>query len=244
MRLTRLFCILLMSILMLLPMRAGSLPREHLHYELTASEMQNEIEKMWSIWLMDQERWTQEKLAKHVPSWPKLANAVAQSVKKFQHEPVELWEGSGRVALLPLGKDAHLIAGSMAISETKVNPELVGKAGEIGILQCHPKWCLVDDPELRKLPRGKRMKRAQKEPELNIELAVKHFTRSYKFCGIDIREDEDWIEPVSYYSSGRLDKKKGQCVRLLTGVRKVKRMQRYRARLRNSHRLSVFFGRK
>jgi hypothetical protein len=218
------------------------MPQERTHYELTTSEMQDEIEEMWGLWLMDQDPWTKKSLAEHIPKWPKLAKSVARSVKKFQYEPVALWEGSGRSALLPLGKDAHLVVASMATYETKVNPDKVGKAGEIGILQCHPKWCLVDDPELRRLPRGKRMKKAKADPELNVELAVKHFTKAYGFCGISIRKDEDWVRPVSYYASGRLER--GCCVRLLAGTRKVKRMQHYRARLRDSHRLSVFFGKK
>lgn len=230
---------ILLTIVFLLPIQAGSLPQERARYELTASEMRDEIEEMWGIWLMDQDQWTKQALRKYVPQWPELAESIARSVKRFQHEPVTLWDGSDRTAQLPLGRDAHLVAGSMAISETKVNPDVVGKAGEIGILQCHPKWCLTGDPELRRLPRRKRMKKAKAQPGLNIELAVKHFTRSYKFCGIDVRRDEDWVKPVSYYSSGQMDR--GQCVRLLTGVRKVQRMQRYRARLRDNHRLSVVF---
>jgi hypothetical protein len=197
--------------------------------------MQSEIEEMWSLWFSDQDSWVQERVAKHVPKWPALAKFVAWSIKRSQHVPVELWQGSKKFALLPIGKDAHLIAGSMAIFETKVNPEAIGKAGEIGILQCHPKWCLVNDSKLRRMPRWKRMTEAKADPELNIELAVRHFTRSYEFCGIDIKRDEDWVKPVSYYSSGRRDK--GQCIRMLNGVRKVQRMQHYRTRLRNSYKL-------
>jgi hypothetical protein len=200
--------------------------------EITAIEMQQEIMRMWNTWYKEQDIWTQKELKENKKNWPELAKELANSVKKYQHTPVQVYEWKNKKVKLPIGKDVHLMAGMMAIYETKVRNDIIGDLGEIGILQCHPKWCLVRNKELNKLPIETRKEYAKKNPKLNLDAAIKHLTVSYGICNKKVRELDDWAYSVAHYGTGSLALENGHCIKRNFAKSRVYRMQSYRKKIR------------
>ena len=114
-------------------------------------KMQNEILDLWEKWYQDQNNWVKRKLRKVKQKWPRWAFYIARSIEKHENTPVSYREWKDDLTTLPHNCNAHQVLAAMAIQETKVNNSLVGAVGEVGILQCHPRWCLIHIEELRKL---------------------------------------------------------------------------------------------
>jgi len=200
--------------------------------ELSVAQMQQEIVTMWNTWYQEQDTWTQNKLKENKKNWPRLAEELAKSVKRYQHKSVQVYNWKNRRTRLPIGKDAHLMVAMMAIFETKVRNNMVGELGEIGILQCHPRWCLVRNDELNQLPINVRKNYAKEHPRLNLDAAVNHLTVSYGICNKKIRKLNDWTYTVALYGAGTSALKNGQCVERNFAKIRVQQMQSYRKKIR------------
>ena len=200
--------------------------------EVSVVQMQQEIVTMWNTWYQEQDAWTKNKLKENKKNWPELAEELAKSVKRYQHKSVQVYDWKDKTARLPIGKDAHLMAGMMAIFETKVRNDMVGELGEIGILQCHPRWCLIRNNELNQLPMRARKNYAKEHPRLNLDAAVNHLTVSYGICNKKIRRLNDWVYPVAHYGAGTLALENGQCTKKDFTKARVQKMQSYRKKIR------------
>lgn len=201
--------------------------------EMTVVEMQQEIITMWTLWLDNQDQWTQGKLKTETEKWPNLALDIAKSIKKYQRTPIQIYDWKDKTTTLPIGKDLHLIIGSMATFETNVRNGLEGKLGEIGIIQCHPRYCLVRNPELSKLPIKERKKKAKNNPNLNIDASVQHLAVSYGICNKKINNSNDWAFSVAHYGAGTKAIEKNKCMSRNFAKARISRMKKYRKKIRN-----------
>lgn len=192
------------------------------------AQLEAEVLALWEAWLQEQDAWTKKKLEKPKQKWPVLAKYLVEAVEKYQNEEIRYNDYSEKTTQLPKGKDVHLVLATMAIFETKVRNGIVGDLGEIGILQCHPRWCLTTIEELDRLPRRQRVKVAKENPRLNIKAAVKHLAISYGVCGIEVKRLGDWKRPVSYYGAGSKAIEKGRCVEKRFARKRVNTMMYYR----------------
>lgn len=200
--------------------------------ELSISEMQRDIYNVWNLWFESRKKHIRRVLTKRIHTWPTLSRIVAESIKNIQHNPVKIRPKGRGYARLPIGKDTHLIVSIMAIYESKVDIEAEGKAGEVGILQCHPNWCLTRDPELKKLPWSKRKALGKEDIQRNIRLAIETLAVSYRICNHKIEKLKDWIYPVSYYRAGSEARPNGYCIKTSAGKRKIRSLRRYKRKLK------------
>lgn len=202
--------------------------------EINTIQMQHEIITMWKTWYEEQDTWTKNELKDKKKTWPKLAKILAETVKKYQYTPVKVYDWKDKTITLPKGKDTHLMVATMAIWESKVDNDSEGTLGEIGILQCHPKWCLIRNKELRKLSIKDRKKKAKENPYLNIDAAIKHLTVSYGICNKKVKDLNDWAFPVAYYGAATLALENGRCKDRNFAKARVSYMKRYRKKIRQS----------
>lgn len=234
MRLTVVICALLIvfSLVLMGGKATGRAPKAD--EEISIPQMQYEIVTIWNTWYEEQDEWTKEELKENKKNWPKLAKILAETVKRYQYTPVKIYTWKSRTTTLPKGKDTHLMTAIMAIWETKVRNDLEGDLGEIGILQCHPKWCLTRNKELNRLPIAIRKKKAKENPSLNIDAAIKHLTVSYGICNKKVKDLNDWAFPVAHYGAGTLAIEKGRCKDRGFARARVYDMKKYRKKIRQS----------
>jgi hypothetical protein len=195
--------------------------------EIKTNLIKNEILDMWNTWYLKQDNWTKKKLIIPKQHWLEYATYLVNSIKKYQIENVVYNEWNHKTTQLPENANVHLLLASIAIHESNIDNRSIGKLKEIGILQCHPQWCLIRLPLLSKLPYRKRIEKAKQEPKLNIEAAVKHFTIMYGICNTIIKKSDDWLGSVSLYVAGSKAYKNNKCITNNPAQRRVNSMKTY-----------------
>lgn len=200
--------------------------------------MEDELVQFWTYWYREENNL---RVPKNVRE---LAKYVAIAVNKYQQQEIpwkKNWGPQQHIAKLPIGIDAHLIVGSMAISESHLDPKIVGSRGEAGLLQCHPQWCIpAIAPGLSKISKEERTKLVRGNTELGIDLGVGFLAKSVGWCGKHINKIDDWIYPVSIYSAGtKAFDHRGRCVGIQVARDRVNRAKRIGSEIRRSHRLPL-----
>ena len=195
---------------------------------MSIEEMQKEVVEAWELWYSEQDPFTQRERGKARKHWNEYATLIAKKVKEYQVIPVEYNEWNNKSITLPVFKDVHLVIAAMATYESEVDNSLIGDRGEVGIMQCHPRWCLTRIPFLKQLSYRNRIITAKSNPGLSIEAAIKHLTASYGSCGIEIHSPQDWAYPVSYYGAGSKAIKNGKCISTNFARKRIYRMQKYK----------------
>ena len=74
--------------------------------------------------------------------------------------------------------------------------------------------------------------KAKKNPELNLDAAIKHLTVSYGICNKRVRNLNDWAFPVAHYGAGTLAIEDGRCTDRGFAKARVYDMKRYRRKIR------------
>jgi hypothetical protein len=191
--------------------------------------MENEITNLWSIYLKEQGFTLGEARKVQLET---LAHDLARATEKYQRVPSNWkWWRPTRVGTpLPKKADAHLVLATIAAMESKVDPQAVGKLGEVGILQCH-KWCRE-----RYSPQE-----IKNNPQLGIELGVRFLAKSIDQCGIRLdsmvskeRQDEAWSKPVSVYGAGNNAIENSRCIAKQFARWRVSEMKRFRTKIRGT----------
>jgi hypothetical protein len=239
-RRNKLICTLLLSVALLVPIQIQAIPsRNYEEPGLEIEQIRKELTEFWEKWYEKQD-WGKEHVLKNIPE---MAGHAAEAIYKFQHEPVPYnWRDD--LTVLPKGKDVHFVLGSMAITETSLDPTKIGKKGEAGLLQCHPKWCMRDDKRLAKMSYKKRIEIVKQNPKLGIELGIRFFSKNVGWCGREIRQFDDWAYPVSSYTAGSHAFRNGRCIKMKVVRKRINRAKWYRSVIRSEKPLlsKIIFG--
>jgi len=121
---------------------------------------------------------------------------IVNDIKYFQDQDKEY--------SLPITNDIHWIIASMIYKESSMFSHVIGKMGEVGLLQ------------LNKLARqGYSIKTIKENPRLGLFLGIQWLAISYKACKINNNTwtIEDWAGPLAVFGGG--EKKaiiKGKCI--------------------------------
>lgn len=234
-----LICVSVLVVITMNITEAQTIPYTNVEEGLEIEEIEEELTTFWEDWYKKQD-WKEEHILKGIP---KIAKYTAEAIHKFQRESVPYnWRDD--LTMIPKGRDVHFILGSMAITESSLDPSKIGKLGEAGILQCHPRWCMVQNKKLAKMPYGKRIKTVQENPKLGIELAIRFFSKNIGWCGRPIRKFDDWAYPVSSYSAGTKAFKNGKCRKMKVVKHRIQRAKWYRSVARDKKPLmaKIIFG--
>ena len=185
--------------------------------------MKLEIEQVWQLYL-ESEGYTID--SNREKELSELAWYLAQAVERYQRIPVNWqWWNPGRTGItLPKNADAHLVLAIMAGFESKVDPNVVGALGEVGILQCH-RWCR----------KGYSKKELIANTKLSIELAVEFLAKSIDQCGIKLDsfkdkklQDREWSKPLALYGAGTKALKNGRCIPKKFALARIYKMRELR----------------
>lgn len=190
--------------------------------------MQKEILRLWILYLESQGHTPD---SERLEELRKLAWMLATAIDKHQRIPMNYkwWIPEREGSTLPINSDTHLLLATMAGFESRIDPSLVGKLGEVGILQCH-KWCRKGHPA----------KEVKNNPQLGIELAVAFFTESIDQCGIELDSlenqrirDKEWSKPVALYGAGNSAIKNKRCESRQFARWRVNKMRKLREKIRD-----------
>lgn len=132
-------------------------------------------------------------------------------------------------AWLPKHKSTHSLLATMITLESSVTYNVVGRSNkERGLLQVHGRALA-----------GYKPKQVQNSPRLGLLLGVRWLASLMSECPETIEklesgnwETEDWLKPLSVYTSGPNAKKYGRCKELSTARRRVNLTKLYMTRLK------------
>lgn len=191
------------------------------------SWMQGEISNLWGMYLKEKGfSLSTEKIAQ----LEELSLHLSEAIEKYQETPsnYKWWNPSRKGTTLPKEADVHLMLATMAAIESKVDPKVVGKLGEVGILQCH-RWCR----------KGYSQKEVKENPQLAIDLSVQFLAESIDRCGIRLDslktrklKDDAWTKPVSVYGAGNSAIVNSRCMTKQFARWRVSEMKRLREEIR------------
>jgi hypothetical protein len=179
-----------------------------------AGTLEEEILVLWDAWTAEQDSYTQKVLARQKETRPILAKYLGKAVREYFPD-------------LAKAKEAHLVLAAMSISESKLDSSKIGTRGEVGILQCHPRWCMSLLDWLKPFSVRERQRIGLKEPSASISGATAHLAGAVEECRITIKDINDWVKPVSYYGAGTKALRDGRCIKKQFAKNKVSIMKRY-----------------
>lgn len=152
-------------------------------------------------------------------NFEKYAYYLVNAVQMYQDGPTDI---GGQ---LPKDRSTHLIAAQIVTKESALRSKVVGRLGEVGLMQVMPRGPTIA---------GHRPQRVRRDPELGIRLGVRWLAYSVGRCGGDLDEwsDDDWLGPMSFYSAGgKVRRRNGSCKVLDIARERFKKTLNYRQRM-------------
>ncbi|MCP4569014.1 MAG: lytic transglycosylase domain-containing protein [FCB group bacterium] len=189
-------------------------------YEPDLALMRWEVIKLWELFF-DDDGAKQTDPRREMSS--KYAEYVIDAVTMYQDSPTDI---GGQ---LPTHKNVHLLVAWMIAKESSVTNGVVGKLGEVGMMQIMPtnKAALA----------GYSPKKIKNNPKLSIMLGVRWMAYTTSECpNTDIFDtdwnDLDWVKPLSAYAGGQNAKREnGTCKSFTVAKERVQRTMMYRTRI-------------
>lgn len=189
--------------------------------EQSKEDMVEEVVMLWEIFFEDAGT---RKTDKRRDRFTEFAEYIVDYVVMFQDAPTDI---GGQ---LPRHKNVHLLIATMVTFESSITPNLVGKKGEVGLMQIMPNGPAIAgyNPVL-----------VQNNPKLGLFLGIRFLasvTQSCKRVNLLNEEwgDYDWLGPLSLYGGGGKAKNKdGTCKAYTVSRERIDRTVMYRARIDN-----------
>lgn len=155
------------------------------------------------------------------------AEYLADAITMYENQPTDI---GGQ---LPKdGQDTHLLLATMITKESSVTSDVIGKMGEVGLLQIHGQALAGYNAEV-----------VRNNPKLGVLLGVRWFAYQTSACKPHrIATDdeawrlEDWLGPLSAYAGGpnAINRKTGGCYTFQLAVNRVNLTKLYRSRINGS----------
>lgn len=150
------------------------------------------------------------------------ADYLVDTVVMYQKEPTDI---GGQ---LPLHGDAHLIIANRVSKESSIYPDVVGKKGEVGLMQVMPGGPAIAGYDPQKV---------KDNPKLGLLLGIRWLASRIPKCkrtdALDLGWSEyDWLGPLTLYVAGPKAKRKDGTCKIYGSARKlVKKTLIYRTRI-------------
>lgn len=176
----------------------------------------DKIVAMWNLWFEEQgtsaEDYRRDRLYE-------FATYIVDSVDYYQNHTTDI---GGR---LPPGEEIDLLVAVIATKESSLNPDVVGKLGDVGLLQ-------VNGVALA----GLKAEKVRKNPELGIRLGVRWLAHKTESCpGHVVKNIDDMVQPLSLYAGGPKNAiKNGKCLSFSIAKERVNKAKTYLAMLQQS----------
>ena len=151
------------------------------------------------------------------------AEYLADYILMYENAPTDI---GGQ---LPISKDTHVLLATMITKESSVTADVVGKMGEVGLMQLHGVALAGYDPQV-----------VRNNPKVGVMLGVRWFAYQASLCKptrIPSDNDgwrlDDWLGPVSSYAGGpnAINKKTGKCYSFQLARDRVALTRLYKTRL-------------
>jgi hypothetical protein len=171
------------------------------------------IVAMWTMWF-DEEGASKDDYRRD--RFYELATYVVDSVKYYQENETDI---GGK---LPNDNDIDMLVALIATRESSVDPMVVGKLGEVGILQVHG-MALA----------GYKSEYVRSHPDLGVKLGVRWLAHQTNRCPAD--NLDDMKRPLSLYAGGPKNAiKNGKCLVFGLAKERVEKTKVYVAMLQQS----------
>jgi hypothetical protein len=121
---------------------------------------------------------------------------------------------------IPIGVNAHIMVATIITFESAARSKAIGNRNEIGLMQIMPM-----SPAMA----GYDANYVANRPGLNVRLGVRWLAYSIYRCGGNIKDPNDWIGPLSFYSLSRMVN--GKCMKLKMAKRRLKMYLEYIGRI-------------
>jgi hypothetical protein len=192
---------------------------ERAEYEQSSEDMVEEVVALWELFFEDDGAGAHDPRRK---DFYRFAEYLVDAVVLYQDVPTDI---GGK---LPRHKNVHLLFATMVTMESSVDHDVVGKLGEVGLLQIMPKGPAIA---------GYAPEEVQHSPRLGLWLGIRWLASRVDKCRTGNIEgwawdDYNWLGPLSLYAAGwKAKKKDGTCAIYGVARKRVNRTLLYRSRI-------------
>jgi soluble lytic murein transglycosylase-like protein len=132
---------------------------------------------------------------------------------------------------LPPYKDNHLLVATMIRYETGINPNKVGKLGEVGLMQV---WgdAMTEKKPLNRIEYKKLKKEVINNPELGIRLGIQWLAYSTTRCRPPkVWNATGWLKSLTQYGGGSKAGSGSKCKIYRFARKRIRKVMKYRRKI-------------
>lgn len=181
----------------------------------------NELISLWDM-MFDDDKASSDDPRRN--NFQEYATYLVEAIETYENQATDI---GGQ---LPESEDTHILLGVMVKKESSVVSDIIGKLGEVGLLQIHGQALNGYEPGLVK-----------ENPKLGLLLGVRWFAYQTSLCKSDrVPADiepwrlDDWAGPLSVYAGGpkAINKKTGKCYHYKVATNRIKLAKFYKVRIK------------